>query len=232
MDRRAGTPGGRTRPWWDSRGARVAFVLAGLPPVLLGFLLFVGAFEERAAYRSAPLCGTPAPGPDADCLLAESGRVTAKRVSDSIEDGTGYYLRVARGTGPTEEYEVDEFLHQHVESGSAVDLKVWKGLVVRIAVDGHEVGVPTLSRQGWLGLAGATLLIALGTVVTSYGLPGRNPPFPRSAPLLLMGTTLVTAMGTVLLALVQWPFPLTLGLAAAAWLVATATLRYLHTSFV
>ncbi|MFG2910869.1 hypothetical protein ACGF13_38215 [Kitasatospora sp. NPDC048286] len=76
MDGWAGTPSKPKRRWRDSRTARTLIVLAGLPLVVLGFVLFVGTYEERGAYRTAPVCGTPAPGPDADCLLLESGQVT------------------------------------------------------------------------------------------------------------------------------------------------------------
>ncbi|MFJ2864412.1 hypothetical protein [Kitasatospora sp. NPDC087314] len=187
--------------------------------------------EERGAYRTAPVCGTPTPGPDADCLLLESGQVTRKWVSSSVDDGTSYYLNIAREAGSAQKYEVDESLYRHVEAGTAVDLKIWKGTVVRIAHDGHEVSTLTLSWHVWLGLAEAALPTAAGTVVTAHGLPGRNPAFWNSSPILLMGTALVTSMGAVLLTLVQGPFPVTLGLAVSAWLIATPTVRYLHTSF-
>ncbi|MEU1290635.1 hypothetical protein [Kitasatospora sp. NPDC005856] len=231
MDGWAGTPSKPKRRWRDSRTARTLIVLAGLPLVVLGFVLFVDAFEEGGAYRTAPVCGTPTPGPDADCLLLEGGQVTRKWVSSSVDDGTSYYLDIARGAGSAEKYEVDEFLYRHVEPGAAVDLKIWQDRVVRIARDGHEVSTLTLSWNVWLRLAEAVLLIAAGTVVTAYGLPGRNPEFWNSSPLLLMGTALVTSMGAVLLTLVQWSFPVTLGLAVSAWLIATPTVRYLHTSF-
>ncbi|MFG2916658.1 hypothetical protein ACGF0D_27695 [Kitasatospora sp. NPDC048298] len=231
MDGWAGTPSKPKRRWRDSRTARTLIVLAGLPLVVLGFVLFVGTYEERGAYRTAPVCGTPAPGPDADCLLLESGQVTRKWVSSSVEDGTSYYLNIARGEGATQKYMVDEPLYRHVEAGTAVDLKIWKDMVVRIAHDGHEVSTLALSWRNWLGLAEAVPLIAVGTVVTTYGLPGRNPEFWDSSLLLTMGMVLVTAIGAVVLTLVQWPFPVTLGLAVAAWLIAAPTVRYLHTSF-
>ncbi|MFE9428692.1 hypothetical protein ACFYNO_37755 [Kitasatospora sp. NPDC006697] len=222
---------GPARRWRGSRAARALIVLAGLPLVVLGFLLFTGGYEERGGYRTAPLCGTPAPGPDADCLLRESGRVTGKQVTDSAEDGVAYYLDVARGTGSARKFEVDEYLYRHVETGSTVDLTVWQNMVVRIAQGGHEVGTTDLSWHLWFGLAAATAAIAAGTVVTAFGLPGRNPAFRHSAPLLFLGTAMATAIGAVILVLVQWPFPVTLGLAAAAWLAAVPTVRYLHSSF-
>ncbi|MEU8517346.1 hypothetical protein AB0C76_38095 [Kitasatospora sp. NPDC048722] len=231
MDGRAGTPGKPKRPRRDSRTARTLIVLAGLPLVALGFVLFVGTFEEHGGYRTAPVCGTPAPGPYTDCLLLESGQVTRKWVSSSVDDGTSYFLNIAHGAGSAQKYEVDESLYRHVEAGTAVDLKIWKDTVVRIAHDGHEVSTLTLSWHVWLGLAEAALLIAVGTVVTAYGLPGRNPEFWNSSPVLIMGTALVTSMGAVFLTLVQWPFPVTLGLAVSAWLIATLTVRYQHTSF-
>ncbi|MGW7444894.1 hypothetical protein [Kitasatospora sp. NPDC054795] len=230
MDGWAGTPSKPKRRWRDSRTARTLTVLAGLPPVVLGFVLFLGAFEERGAYRTAPVCGTPTPGPDADCLLLESGRGTRAWMSFSVDDGSSYYLDIARGAGSARKYEVDESLYRHVEAGAAVDLKIWKDMVVRIAHDGHEVSTLTLSWSVGLGLAEAALLIAVGTVVTAHGLPGRNPEFWSSSPILFMGMALATSMGAVFLTLAQWPFPVTLGLAASAWLIATPTVRYLHTS--
>ncbi|MFJ6381217.1 hypothetical protein ACIQI7_14625 [Kitasatospora sp. NPDC092039] len=228
MDGRAGTPGRPERRWRESRTARTLIALAGLPLVVLGFVLFVGAYEERGGYRTAPVCGTPTPGADADCLLLESGRVTRKWTSVSVEDGAAYFLGIARGAGSAQEYEVDEPLYRHVESGTAVDLRIWKGVVVRIAHDGHEVSTLTLSWQVWLGLAEAALLIAGGTVVTACGLPGRNRVVRNSPAMLLAGTALVTAVGAAVLTLVQWPFPVTLGCAVSAWLVATVTVRHLY----
>ncbi|WP_331744271.1 hypothetical protein [Kitasatospora sp. NBC_01300] len=230
MDGWAANPSKPKRRWRDSRTARTLIVLAGLPLVVLGFVLFVGTFEERGASRTAPVCDAPTPGRDAGCLLLESGQVTRKWLSFS-DDGNSYYLNIAREAGSAQKYEVDESLYRHVEAGTAVDLKIWKGMVVRIAHDGHEVSTLTLSWRGWLALAGATLLIAVGTVVTAFGLPGRNPEFWNSSPVLLMGMVLVTGMGVVVLTLVQWPFPVTIGLAVAAWLIAMPTVRYLHTSF-
>jgi len=227
----AGTPGGPKRRRQNSRTARTLIVLAGLPLVVLGFVLFAGAFEEHGGYRTAPVCGTPTPGADADCLLLESGRVTRKWMSVSVEDGDGYYLDIARGTGSVRKCEVDEFLYRHVEAGTAVDLKIWKDVVVRVGHDGHEVSTLTLSWHVGLVLAGSALLIAVGTVVTAYGLPGRNPEFWNSAPVLLLGTALVTCVGVGFLTLMEWPFRVTLTLAVSAWLIATTTVRYLHSSF-
>ncbi|MER7844213.1 hypothetical protein ABTZ03_09735 [Kitasatospora sp. NPDC096077] len=231
MDDRAGTSGTPKRRWRETRAARTLIVLAGLPLVALGFLLFVNAFEERGAYRTAPLCDTPTPGPDADCLLPASGKVTRKWEANSTDFGASYYLNIARGTGPAKKYEVDEPLYEHVEAGTAVDLKIWKGEVILIAHGGHEATNLVLSWPLALRMVEATLLIAAGTVVTAFGLPGRNSGFWDSSPILAMGMALAVFMGVYFFVLMQWPFPVTLGLTVTAWLATVPVVRYLHTSF-
>ncbi|MFD0345338.1 hypothetical protein ACFQ0M_03115 [Kitasatospora aburaviensis] len=75
-------------------------LLAGLAATVLGFTWFVDAYDAVGAYRHAPVCGTAAATPGTDCLLHETGKVTARAVHNS-DDGTSYELTVARETAPS-----------------------------------------------------------------------------------------------------------------------------------
>ncbi|MFD7728862.1 hypothetical protein ACFV6F_00545 [Kitasatospora phosalacinea] len=207
---------------------RILTALAGLPLVVLGFVLFLGTHREHGGYREAPACTTPTPGPDADCLLPENGRVTEKRRTGDFENGYSYYLSVARATGPAEEYEVDQSLYLDVTAGADVDLEVWKDRVVRIAHGGHATTPLSLPWSLFPTLAGEALLIAAGTALTAHALPGRNPARWGVTPLLFPVTALPTFLGVALLTLLQLPFPVTLGLAVTAWLITAPVLRRLH----
>ncbi|MDH6711447.1 hypothetical protein P3T27_008205 [Kitasatospora sp. MAA19] len=193
-------------------------VLAGLSMVGLGFSWFVDTYHEGRAYRTAPTCGTPAVRPGADCVQQESGRVTRREVQQD-SDSTTYVLTVAREMAPTDTYDVGRAFYRDVETGTIVDLKVWRGLVVELGYHGHRAGNP---HTPWLTLLKLGLLIGAGTAVIAYGafgpdLDSRLVPVGMAA--LVAGATLV---GAAILLSMPWPLAVVLTIAILAWLLAAA----------
>ncbi|MFB7129958.1 hypothetical protein [Kitasatospora sp. NPDC056273] len=200
---------------------RVLIVLAGLVPVVAGFLLFVRTYDVTVAYRTAPVCGTSAAGAGADCLRLESGRVVRKKVdTDRENDLSSYKLVVARETAGGDEYDVGEPFFQDVEVGTAIDVGVWKGKVVQISYRGHRAVKPQLP---WLPVLGVALLISVGSAAVVHGLH-RSREGLRDV--VQVGSIVFTvgsfAGSLVLIGAFQWSFPVTITVAVLAWLSTVA----------
>ncbi|MER5639199.1 caspase family protein [Kitasatospora sp. NPDC002227] len=163
---------GRSRSKWDrgfwtdrssdwSLPVQVVIVLLGLAVVGGGIFWGVLLRAEATGDLRAKPCVT-APVGAADCIATETGRVTHKDRSSS-GDTTSWTVTVAVGTADGVQYNVDEPLYASVETGATVDLKVWKGTVVRIEHDGH-------SHRFWQADLGKqaldVLVITLGIVIT------------------------------------------------------------------
>ncbi|WP_459648000.1 hypothetical protein [Kitasatospora sp. Ki12] len=194
---------------------RVLLVAVGLCAVGFGFFRFTDAFEAAGAHRGAPVCGTAEAGAGAECLHQESGRVTKKYEDGG--DSTSYMLTVARETAPSGDYSVSKPFYEDVEVGSVVDLRVYRGAVVRLAYRGHQAEHLHIL---WMAMLEAALVIGIGTSAVAHGLAA--PPARKWWVAVSMSVpTAVTAIGgSAVLVSLQWPLAVTLALAVLGWLVA------------
>ncbi|MFJ8628967.1 hypothetical protein ACIRD3_39805 [Kitasatospora sp. NPDC093550] len=197
---------------------RALLVVIGLSTVGLGFVRFVDTFEASGAYRSAPLCGTPAAGDVVPCIRQESGRVTKKSVS-SDDDSVTYLLTISRETAPTDEYDVSRAFYWDVEVGTTVDLMVWKDSVVRVVYHGHQADQRNIP---WWDVLEIALLIGAGTSLVAYRLGTADRWAWGSVLLIAVPTVIATGTGCVVLIACQWSFAVTLTLAILAWLITAA----------
>ncbi|MER7580684.1 hypothetical protein [Kitasatospora sp. NPDC097691] len=194
--------------------ARSLLVLAGLAVTAVGFRLFLDVHDEMGAHRTAPVCGTAAATPGTDCARHESGRVTARK------DDDGYRLTVARETAPTGTYDVDQDFYDDVETGTNVEVTVWRGRVAEIAYHGHRAENPRSSRLPALEVAA---VVAVGSALTARGL-ARSRDADWGAPAL--GAFVIgyfAFVGGEFLLPAPWPLAVTLGVPLLGWLVLTAT---------
>ncbi|MFE5586102.1 hypothetical protein [Kitasatospora sp. NPDC056531] len=197
---------------------RVLLVAVGLSAVGFGFVQFSEAFETLGAHRGVPVCGTAEAGAGTDCLHQESGWVTRKYAEDG-DDSTSFMLTVARETAPSGDYSVSGSFYGDVKVGSVVDLKVYRGAVVRLAYRGHEAEHLNIL---WRVLIEAAVLIGVGTSAIAHGLAA--PPARKwwVAVSMTVPTAVAVIAGSALLVSVQWPFAVNLGLSALGWLVMLA----------
>ncbi|MFJ4186464.1 caspase domain-containing protein [Kitasatospora sp. NPDC089509] len=156
-----GRRSGRSSEW--SRPAQVVIVLIGL--VVVGSGVFWGYLlrAEAVGDLSAKPCASAATGTGTgDCIAPETGRVTHKEHTTSNDSDT-WTLTVARETAGNGDYDVGHALYDSVETGSTVDLKVWKGEVIRVEHAGHSDRVrESINWRQFL----AFLLVATGIVLT------------------------------------------------------------------
>jgi len=142
----------------------------GVALVALGSYSAADLYDTTAAYRRATDC--PAGGEE--CLPVERGRILARDVhrqegSDDLPDSTSYTVDVRRVDGTVETHGVDESFYRAVEAGSEVELRVWRGQIIRVrAGDEVESFVPKVMDflaarwyAAWLGLG-----LALWATVT------------------------------------------------------------------
>ncbi|MFC5664851.1 hypothetical protein ACFP3U_17915 [Kitasatospora misakiensis] len=194
------------------------FLLTGLATTVLGFTWFVDGYHAVGAHRHAPACGTAAATPGTDCVLHESGKVTARKVNRN-EDSTTYSLTVTREKAPKHTYDVGKAFYNDAKVGTDVDLAIFRGRVVELSYHGHRAENPITP---WLTSFKVALLAGLGTLLTAHGLTwwrsGAN-----SVPVVAGGfTAFVSFFGALVLMSTQWALALTLGLSVLGWLLLTA----------
>ncbi|MFE7560037.1 hypothetical protein [Kitasatospora sp. NPDC057500] len=200
-------------------------VLAGLVGTVVGFVWFAEADIRTYAYRKAPVCGTAAHRPGADCVRHETGTVTAKfrhrGAGPAAADPTaGHAVTVARVAAPTRDYEVAEAFYNRVRIGADVDLTVFRGRVAALTYEGHRVDNLDVSFVVSLGVP---LLVALGSALTTHGLTWSRlePEAARSA---VVGAVALVVAFISSLVLMSLPMPpaLLLAVAVLLWLGVTA----------
>ncbi|GHF85533.1 hypothetical protein GCM10018790_73850 [Kitasatospora xanthocidica] len=178
---------------------RGLLLAAGLATTVLGFSWFVGAIDQVSGYRFAPVCGTAAAAPGTDCARYESGKVTARDVSDGGEGaGDQYWLTVTREAGHRGNYLVSWDFYRATEIGTEVDVALWHGRVAEVSYRDHRA--PTRSTP-WLTSLEVALLVALGSALTAYGLSWRASPAPAAvaasvALFAFLGSSLIAAEPT------------------------------------
>ncbi|MDY0813131.1 hypothetical protein [Kitasatospora purpeofusca] len=212
-------PPARRRP----AGGKVAlalahglFLLAGLATTVLGFSRFVDANDEASAYRTAPVCGTAAHAPGADCVRHETGKVTERRAGYVGEDAV-FTLTVAGGAGSPHRYTVDSDLYHATEVGAEVDLTLYRGTVAEVSHGGART--PN-SGTAWTASLEVALLVGLGAALTVIGLTWtRSIARVASFAVAMGGFTAVTAFaGSLALVPSQLPLAATLAFPVLGWL--------------
>ncbi|MFD0275605.1 hypothetical protein ACFVHB_17110 [Kitasatospora sp. NPDC127111] len=196
------------------------FLLAGLATTVLCFGWFVDANEVAGAYRTAPVCGTAAHTPGTDCVLRETGKVTAR---DAVNNGdsTDYTLTVARETAPKHSYPINAELYSVAKVGADVDLTVFRGRVAEVSYDGHRVQNP---GTPWLASVEVALLAGLGTALTAHGLTWSRLGGRPASFFLAMGffTALMALLGCLFFVTSPFPLAVTLAVPVLGWLFMTA----------
>ncbi|MCG6494126.1 hypothetical protein [Kitasatospora sp. A2-31] len=196
---------------------QAVFLLAGLATTVLGFTWFVEGYDVVGAYRHAPVCGTAAATPGTDCLLHETGKVTARFVHRGEEDS--YELTVARETAPERDHSVGKAFYDAAQVGVDVDLSVFRGRVVELSYRGHRAEDMITP---WLTAFKVALLAGLGSALTAQGAAW----WRSGLQALPFGIAVFVVFSAFFVALLlmsaQWPLAVTLGVPALGWLVLTA----------
>ncbi|MFI1524637.1 caspase domain-containing protein [Kitasatospora cineracea] len=136
-----------------------AVLLCGLAAVLGGITWGVLLRADATADVFAPPCAAAA-APAADCITTETGQVTDKNHHSSGDSDT-WTLKVTHGTAHSS-YDVGLTLYDSLRSGDSIDVKSWKGQVVRLEHAGHSDRVrPDFALDRLL----AVLLVVAGLVV-------------------------------------------------------------------
>ncbi|MFE7532511.1 hypothetical protein ACFU7Y_43485 [Kitasatospora sp. NPDC057542] len=198
---------------------QVLFLLAGLAITVLGFNWFVDGYHAVGAYEHAPVCGTAAATPGADCVLRETGKVTARDVLTDSDGGTTYKLTVAHETGPAHTYEVGEAFYDDANVGVDVDLAVFRGRVSEVSYDGHRSRTP---NTPWLTSLKVALLVGLGAALTAHGLTRWRSGAELGPAAIGAAIVLFSHIGSLVLMTAQWPLAVTLGIAVLGWPVVIA----------
>ncbi|MEV7775050.1 hypothetical protein [Kitasatospora sp. NPDC086791] len=207
--------------------ARCLLVVVGLAAVVVGFGWFLDTFRSVDAYRTAPVCGTPAAAPGTPCVRRETGKVTARNI-DSGGDSNSYLLTVARETGPAHTFNVGQAFYDEAGIGTDVDLKVWNGRAVEVSWHGHRAAPRDIPFRTSLKLS---LLIGAGSAVTVYGLAWPRGGGRAVPPLAAVPITLSSFIGGFVLFAAQWPLVITLGVPALGWLFLIAVSTALAIGF-
>ncbi|MGW3040616.1 hypothetical protein ACWC9T_11335 [Kitasatospora sp. NPDC001159] len=172
------------------------------------------------AYRTAPVCGTAAQTPGTDCVRHETGKVTERHIV-SGGDSTDYYVTVADETAATHRYEADRGFYYAAETGTDVDLMVFRGRVAELSSNGQRSPNPDTP---WLACLEVSLLAALGSALTLVGLTWSRLG-TRVTSLAFGANVLITPMallGCLILVSSQAPLAVTLGIPVFGWLFMTA----------
>ncbi|WP_395298117.1 hypothetical protein ACF9IK_35210 [Kitasatospora hibisci] len=200
-----------------ARGLTQALLLlAGLAGTVLGFTWFVGGYDAVGAYRRAPVCGTPAATPGTDCLLHETGKVTARFIRRGDDDS--YELTVARETAPEHGYSVGRAFYDDAQVGADLDLSVFRGRVSELSYQGHRAQNPITP---WLTAFQVALLAGLGSALTAQGLAWWRSglqALPFGAAVFVVFCSFFAGL---FLMSAQWPSAVTLGVPVLSWLVVT-----------
>ncbi|MFH8383153.1 hypothetical protein ACH4E7_19745 [Kitasatospora sp. NPDC018058] len=203
---------------------QVLFLLAGLATTVLGFNWFVDGYHAVGAYQHAPVCGTAAATPGTDCVLHETGKVTARKVDKDSDEGPIYDLTVARETAPARGYTVGEAFYDDAEVGVDVDLVVFRGRVSELSHHGHRA---ENQITPWLTALKVALLVGFGSALTALGLTwwrsgAQAGPAAAGALFVSAVSAVLSFFGSLILVSVQWPLAVTLGIPVLGWLVMTA----------
>ncbi|MGV9271188.1 hypothetical protein ACWDRR_41870 [Kitasatospora sp. NPDC003701] len=194
------------------------FLLAGMATTVLCFTWFVDGYHAVGAYHHAPACGTAAATPGTDCVLHETGKVTARRV-DNSDESTTYLLTVVRETAPKHTYTVGKAFYNDTGVGAAVDLTVFRGHVSELSYHGHRAQNP---HTPWLTALKVALLAGLGSALTAHGLTWWRSGMQAGPSLLAVFISFLSFFGGLILMSTQWPLAVTLGIPVLGWLLMTA----------
>uniref|UniRef100_A0AAU1ZZW3 Uncharacterized protein n=1 Tax=Streptomyces sp. NBC_00093 TaxID=2975649 RepID=A0AAU1ZZW3_9ACTN len=154
----------------------IGFLLAAVA-LVAGTRLSLAPYQDLRAYQRAQPCVTTVKDvTTADCISAETGKVTQK---DTYEEGTNdnkrtvYELVVARASGSFETHEVDGEIYSAAQEGKAANLKTWHDRVVEIAVGEEAFELPPMGTDfAWrIGLAWAGLGLLIWSLLGN-GKPG------------------------------------------------------------
>ncbi|MFD5461790.1 hypothetical protein ACFWIQ_03050 [Kitasatospora sp. NPDC127059] len=195
-------------------------VVLGLGLTILGFVRFIGTFEDTRAYRATPVCTADAK-PGADCATLESGRVK-KKEKEIGSDSTDYMLTVSRETAPTGRYSVGKAFYNDVTVGTDVDLKILHGKVFELSYHGHRyqpVSTP------YLTIAGFSAMIGFGMIMMVAGGLADLEFMAALALAYAVGASIATVIGSMLLISLQWPLFVTLPISVLCWLIVAAITR-------
>ncbi|MFB6894617.1 hypothetical protein ACFCX4_35605 [Kitasatospora sp. NPDC056327] len=141
------------------------FLLAGLATTVLAFSWFLDANAVARAYREAPVCGSAAHAPGADCVVREPGKVTDRYTVDG--DGTSHQVVVARGTGAEQDFLVLPRFYAAVKVGTDVDVTLFRGRVAGITYQGQHATNP---GTPWSASLKVAIPVLFGTALTVMGL--------------------------------------------------------------
>ncbi|MFJ9692487.1 hypothetical protein [Kitasatospora sp. NPDC101183] len=193
--------------------------LVGLGLVVLSFLRYGALHEEDIAFRSAPVCGTPAATRHPDCVRLESGWVVRKR-----EDHDDHEVTVGREGTEDRDYQVDSPLYEALSDNSTLELRLWHGRVVSLAFQGHN---SEPMNTPWLSMLWVGLLAGVGTAALVTGLSGPDEAeWVIPAALATLFSAAVWFRGSLILT-ERRPDWATYGEPAVVWLLVVAFLLYL-----
>ncbi|PWI44978.1 hypothetical protein [Streptomyces sp. ICBB 8177] len=150
---------------------RTGALLLGVAALAWAVLWSIGPYQDTVPFHYARLCpgGIPTPAGDADgCVAQETGTLTGRHsYVESIDDGSGgvsnvthYVLAFRRASGTVQSREVSASLYDSARPGENVELRTWRGGVVRLDVgDWYERYDPSqewvlgyTALAGWTGL--------------------------------------------------------------------------------
>ncbi|MGV4926404.1 caspase family protein [Streptomyces sp. BHT-5-2] len=123
----------------------------GLTACIVGIALAAHYYRGLADYRNAPICTQARPS-HTDCVTREVDQVVDTRV---LNENDNYGLTIRRASGKTETHTVRYEAYKAALGGAPADVRIWRGQVAEVAVDGNSeqyIDIPA-ADWGWSYLA-------------------------------------------------------------------------------
>ncbi|MYT27603.1 MULTISPECIES: caspase family protein [unclassified Streptomyces] len=152
--------------------ARWGLGTLGLTACIVGISLSSSYYRELADYRQAPICAQ-ARQTHPDCVTREVDQVVDTRM---VSENDIYDLTVRRASGKTETQPVRYKAYKAALGGAPADVKIWRGQIAEVAVNGNSEQYIDIPAAGWgwsyLAWYGSELV---GIALFMHALSNRTP---------------------------------------------------------